>query len=51
MTHSAIPEPERLKCGITDGLIRLSVGLEGTEDIIRDLQQALFFVPKVELST
>jgi methionine-gamma-lyase len=41
MTHSAIPPAERQKCGITDGLIRLSVGLEETQDIIGDLQQAL----------
>lgn len=41
MTHSSIPETERLNYGITDGLIRLSVGLEETEDIIRDIRQAL----------
>jgi len=41
MTHSAVPREERLAAGITDGLIRLSVGLEDVEDIIADLAQAL----------
>lgn len=41
MTHSPIPQEERLKMGITDGLIRISVGLEDVEDIIADLEQAL----------
>lgn len=41
MTHFSIPPEERLKFGITDGLIRLSVGLEDAEDIIADLRQAL----------
>ncbi|HWR07611.1 methionine gamma-lyase [Sporomusa sp.] len=41
MTHSPIPREERLKVGISDGLIRLSVGLEDPEDIIIDLAQAL----------
>jgi methionine-gamma-lyase len=41
MTHAAIPAEERLKYGITDGLIRLSVGLEDAKDIIADLEQAL----------
>lgn len=41
MTHSAIPAAERNAYGITDGLIRLSVGLEETEDIVADLNQAL----------
>lgn len=41
MTHSPIPREERLKAGISDGLIRLSVGLEDPEDIIGDLEQAL----------
>ncbi len=40
MTHAAIPRKERLKAGITDGLVRLSVGLEDAEDIIADLDQA-----------
>ncbi|ALC83002.1 MULTISPECIES: trans-sulfuration enzyme family protein [Bacillus] len=41
MTHAAIPKEERLKFGISDGLIRLSVGLEDANDIIKDLDQAL----------
>lgn len=41
MTHASIPEPERLKIGITDALIRLSVGIEDIDDLIADLEQAL----------
>ena len=41
MTHSAMEESERLRVGITDGLVRLSVGLEDAEDLIEDLGQAL----------
>ncbi|WP_077619095.1 methionine gamma-lyase [Bacillus sinesaloumensis] len=41
MTHAVVPEDERLKMGITDNLIRLSVGLEAWEDIWEDLNQAL----------
>lgn len=41
MTHSSIPREQRLAAGITDGLVRLSVGLEDVEDIIADLDQAL----------
>lgn len=41
MTHAVIPEASRLKMGITDQLIRLSVGLEAWEDIWHDLEQAL----------
>lgn len=40
-THADIPAETRQKLGISDGLIRLSVGLEATEDIIADLDQAL----------
>jgi O-succinylhomoserine sulfhydrylase len=40
-THSKIPEAERQHLGITDDLIRLSVGLESPEDIMADLDQAL----------
>ncbi|TWT01223.1 O-succinylhomoserine sulfhydrylase [Reyranella sp. CPCC 100927] len=40
-THKRIGEVERAKLGITDGLVRLSVGLEDAEDIIADLVQAL----------
>lgn len=41
MTHASIPETERLKIGITDSLIRLSVGIEDIEDLLADLDQAL----------
>jgi len=41
MTHASIPREERIKNGITDGLIRLSVGIEDADDIIEDLKQAL----------
>ncbi|MFT4532976.1 MAG: cystathionine gamma-lyase [Saprospiraceae bacterium] len=41
MTHSSIPRAERLKIGITDSLIRLSVGIEDIEDLISDLKGAL----------
>lgn len=41
MTHASIPREERLKSGLTDSLIRLSVGLEDVEDLIEDLEQAL----------
>ncbi len=40
MTHKVIPREERLKVGISDGLIRLSVGIEDVEDLIADLDQA-----------
>lgn len=40
MTHSVVPEKERLEMGITDGLLRLSVGLENPMDLIEDLKQA-----------
>lgn len=45
MTHGSVPRAERERIGISDGLIRLSVGLEGPADIIADLQQALAHVP------
>lgn len=44
MTHAAIPREERLKIGITDSLVRLSVGVEDVEDLIEDLEQALVAV-------
>lgn len=40
-THHSVPKDERIKFGITDGLIRLSVGIENIEDIIADFEQAL----------
>ncbi|PAV29725.1 cystathionine gamma-synthase [Virgibacillus profundi] len=41
MSHAAMPRDEREKRGITDGLLRLSVGLEHIEDLIKDIDQAL----------
>ncbi|TAK35543.1 MAG: cystathionine gamma-synthase [Chloroflexota bacterium] len=41
MTHSSVPEETRRRFGITDGLIRCSVGLEDKDDLITDLEQAL----------
>ena len=41
MTHASIPREERLKVGLTDSLIRLSVGVEDIEDLKADLDQAL----------
>jgi cystathionine gamma-lyase len=41
MTHASIPREARLKVGLTDSLIRLSVGVEDVEDLLEDLEQAL----------
>jgi cystathionine beta-lyase/cystathionine gamma-synthase len=41
MTHKVMPRDERLKAGIDDNLIRLSVGIEHRDDLIGDLEQAL----------
>jgi len=41
MTHAAVPAAERRETGITDGLVRLSVGLEGLDDLRTDLQRAI----------
>jgi cystathionine gamma-lyase len=41
MTHASIPRADRLAVGLTDSLIRLSVGIEDVEDLIADLKQAL----------
>lgn len=41
MTHASIPREERLKVGLTDSLIRISVGIEDFEDLKADLEQAL----------
>lgn len=41
MTHASIPKEERLKVGLTDSLIRLSIGVEDVEDLIEDLSKAL----------
>lgn len=41
MTHASIPKEERVKNGLVDSLIRLSVGIEDVEDLIEDLKQAI----------
>ncbi|HVT84750.1 MAG TPA: cystathionine gamma-synthase [Chitinophagaceae bacterium] len=41
MTHASIPREERIKNGLTDSLIRLSVGIEDADDLIEDLRQAI----------
>ncbi|MBK9707474.1 MAG: PLP-dependent transferase [Acidobacteria bacterium] len=41
MTHASVPAEERARLGITDGLVRISVGIEDVEDIIADLDAAL----------
>ncbi len=41
MTHASIPREERLKVGLTDSLIRLSVGVEDAEDLVADLERSL----------
>jgi len=40
-THAALSEEDRERLGITQGLVRLSVGIEDKEDLIADLEQAL----------
>src|SRR5246127_4070819 len=44
MTHASMPAEVRERVGITEGLVRLSVGIEDVEDIIADLDQALLYV-------
>jgi cystathionine beta-lyase/cystathionine gamma-synthase len=41
MTHASIPKEERIKNGLSDSLIRLSIGVEDVEDLMADLEQAL----------
>lgn len=41
MTHASIPKEERIKNGLSDSLVRLSIGVEDAEDLIADLEQAL----------
>ncbi|UOQ44496.1 cystathionine beta-lyase [Halobacillus salinarum] len=50
MSHASMPREERLKRGITDGLLRLSVGLEQPEDLIRDFETALNQVEDLPLA-
>jgi cystathionine beta-lyase/cystathionine gamma-synthase len=46
MTHAAVPPEDRVKLGITDGLVRLSCGVEDSEDLLADLEQALEGLPE-----
>ena len=41
MTHASVPPEERRRLRITDGLVRISVGIEDVEDVMADFQQAL----------
>jgi cystathionine gamma-lyase len=41
MTHAAVPPAMRQRMGLTDSLVRLSCGIEDTDDLIADLDQAL----------
>lgn len=45
MTHASVDRQTRLQTGITDGLVRLSVGVENVEDLIKDFEQAFAFIP------
>ncbi|MBU4137055.1 MAG: PLP-dependent transferase, partial [Alphaproteobacteria bacterium] len=45
MTHAAMTPEARITAGITDGLLRLSIGLEHPEDLLADLSTALALVP------
>lgn len=47
MTHASIPPERRLELGITDGLVRISVGLEDVADLIEDLERALASVATI----
>jgi cystathionine beta-lyase/cystathionine gamma-synthase len=41
MTHASVPKPERERVGLTDGLVRISVGIEDVDDLLQDLEHAL----------
>ena len=45
MTHASMTPEARRRAGITDGVIRLSIGIEDPEDLIADLEQALGSLP------
>lgn len=46
MTHASVPPEQRKMLGITDTLIRISVGIEDAEDLVADLQQAMESIKK-----
>ena len=41
MTHASVPAERRASLGVTDNLVRLSVGVEGVGDLLRDIEHAL----------
>lgn len=41
MTHASVPKQDRIRNGVTDGLVRISVGIEDVEDIVEDLERAI----------
>jgi methionine-gamma-lyase len=47
MTHAAVSHEHKLAAGITDDLVRLSVGIEDVNDIIKDLEQAMHSIADV----
>lgn len=47
MTHASVPAEERAKIGLTDNLVRISCGIEDTQDLIDDLDQALAVAVKL----
>ena len=49
MTHSGIPKEEREALGITDGLVRLSVGIEDVADLVEDVREALEVAQRVQV--
>jgi cystathionine beta-lyase/cystathionine gamma-synthase len=51
MTHASVPPEDRQRLGITDGLVRLSVGIEDVEDLRRDVEAALAQLPATVSST
>jgi len=51
MTHKSIPAEKRRAAGVADSLIRLSIGLEETEDLVRDLEQALIHIKQKQFQT
>jgi len=48
MTHASIPRDERIKNGLSDTLIRLSVGIEDADDLIEDLRHAIELAEQVK---
>ena len=51
MTHKSIPSEKRRAAGVADGLVRLSVGLEEVEDLIKDIENALSLIRIKSLQT